>query len=235
MEPIFIYYNNLEFKEKKVFNVEFSNEDRIQGVIFRKDKDYYITSMSCFIELTTELSDVSQYKQIIEISNLSNEILKRGVDYKYKEKELEVTFGDGIRIDLNSTKENRSLSVETVEFFDHVTHQKRFVLIYSPYKELKTFGLKFEKQKSTGKIGGYTINMKEINNKQFLEKELFFNENIIENLFQNYEYKNVVFLKFRGRIYPMKLDIIKQYYNKIKNKNKDIFHLFIHKTLFPND
>ena len=32
MDPIFIYYNNLEFKDKKIFNIEFSNEDRLQGV-----------------------------------------------------------------------------------------------------------------------------------------------------------------------------------------------------------
>ena len=59
MDPIFIYYNNLEFKDKKIFNIEFSNEDRLQGVMFKKDKDYYLTSMSCFIELNTSLNNAS--------------------------------------------------------------------------------------------------------------------------------------------------------------------------------
>ena len=147
MDPIFIYYNNLEFKDKKIFNIEFSNEDRLQGVMFRKDKDYYLTSMSCFIELATDLNETANFKRITEISNLSNEILKKGVNHKYKEPEIEITFGDSITVVLESVKTNRALSVETVEFFDHVTHQKRLVLVYSPYKELKTFGLTFEKKK----------------------------------------------------------------------------------------
>ena len=74
MDPIFIYYNNLEFKDKKIFNIEFSNEDRLQGVMFRKDRDYYLTSMSYFIELATDLNETANFKQTTEISKLSNEI-----------------------------------------------------------------------------------------------------------------------------------------------------------------
>ena len=120
---------------------------KIDYRVFRKDKDYYLTSMSCFIELATDLNETANFKRITEISNLSNEILKKGVNHKYKEPEIEITFGDSITVVLESVKTNRALSVETVEFFDHVTHQKRLVLVYSPYKELKTFGLTFEKKK----------------------------------------------------------------------------------------
>ena len=56
MEPIFIYYNNLKFKDNKIFNVEFRNEDRLQGVFFLKSKDYYLTSMS------NDLSELSHLK-----------------------------------------------------------------------------------------------------------------------------------------------------------------------------
>ena len=55
MEPIFIYYNNLKFEENKKFTIEFSNEDRLQGIMFRKTKDDYLTSMSCFIQITNDL------------------------------------------------------------------------------------------------------------------------------------------------------------------------------------
>ena len=69
MEPIFIYYVNLKFEENKKFTIEFSNEDRLQGIMFRKAKDYYLTSMSCFIQLTndlTELENLQQYKKNIQ-------------------------------------------------------------------------------------------------------------------------------------------------------------------------
>ena len=217
MDPIFIYYNNLEFKDKKIFNIQFSNEDRLQGVMFKKDKDYYLTSMSCFIELNTSLNNTSFNKQIIEISTLSNEILKNGIDHKYKEPELEIIFGN-ITVPLEPVKTNRPQSTVAVEFFDHVTYQKRIVLVYQPYKELKEFGLKFEKKNKNDKIAGYTIDLKDNASKQlFLEKKLYFDKTIINDLFQNYKYHNIIFFEYLNKIYPYELDIVKTYYEEVKN------------------
>ena len=232
MEPIFIYYNDLKFEDNKIFNVEFSNEDRLQGVMFLKKKGYYLTSMSCFIKLSNDLSELSQFEDIKKISELSNEILKRGVDYSYKEKELEVSFGNDVKTELEPTKKTRPSSVETVEFFDHVTKQKRFVLIYSPYKELKGFGLEFNKKDDKSYVNKYTIKMKEKNDKLYLEKELFFDERkILDHLAK--EKKNIFFLKYSKKIHPLKLEIVKAYYKKLKDKNTDTFQKFLNKTLFP--
>ena len=55
MDPIFIYYNNLNFQENKFFTIEVSNGDQLDGVLFKK-KDYYLVSMFCFIEITNDLS-----------------------------------------------------------------------------------------------------------------------------------------------------------------------------------
>ena len=140
--------------------------------MFLKNNDYYLTSMSCYIQLTNDLTELTHYDDVKKISDLSNDILKNGIDYSYIEKELEVTFGDNVKIELEPIKCNCALSVEIVEFFDYVTKQKRFVLIYSPYKELKEFGLKFQRKK-TRNIGRYTITMKEENDQPYLEKELF--------------------------------------------------------------
>ena len=89
----------------------------------------------------------------------------------YKEKNLKVTF-DNVNIELTPEKSNRASSVDVVEFFYYVTKQKRLVFIYSPYKELKEFGLKFENRR-TSHIGGYNVMLKEENDKLYLEKELF--------------------------------------------------------------
>ena len=55
MEPIFIYYNNLHFEQDKNFTLEFSDSDQIDGVIFKTNKDFYITSMSCYIDVTAHV------------------------------------------------------------------------------------------------------------------------------------------------------------------------------------
>ena len=152
MDPIFIYYNDLKFQDNKTFTIEFSDGNRLDGLLFKKKKDYYLVSMSCFIEITNDLSEFTLYDDIKKISDLSNTILKNGINHSYKEKNLEVTLDDA-KIELTPEKSNRALSVDVVEFFDYVTKQKRLVFIYSPYKELKEFGLKFENKK-TGHIGG---------------------------------------------------------------------------------
>ena len=109
--------------------------------------------MSCFIEIRNDLSELTHYDNIKEISHLSNTILKNGIDHSYKEKNLEVTFDD-VKIEFTPEKSNCALLVGVVEFFDYVTKQKGLVFIYSSFKELKEFGLKFEKKKKTGLIGG---------------------------------------------------------------------------------
>ena len=38
MEPIFIYSNDLQFQDNKSFTINFSNNDRLYGALFKKIK-----------------------------------------------------------------------------------------------------------------------------------------------------------------------------------------------------
>ena len=64
MDPIFIYYNDLKFQDNKTFTIEFSDGNRLDGLLFKKKKDYYLVSMSCFIEITNDLSELTHYDDI---------------------------------------------------------------------------------------------------------------------------------------------------------------------------
>ena len=48
----------------------------------------------------------------------------------YEEKEIEGFFGDS-KYEFIAEQSNRSLSVEIVEFFDHVTKQKRCFCLFA--------------------------------------------------------------------------------------------------------
>ena len=53
MEPVFMYWDKVKFENNnnnfKDFTVKFSNGDSLDGVFLKKNKDYYITSLSSVI------------------------------------------------------------------------------------------------------------------------------------------------------------------------------------------
>ena len=176
MDPVFIYYDKVKFQnEYKIFNINFSDGDNLQADFFKKNRDCYITSMSCFITILQDLTELNHYEDIKKISEICNKNLKNGVEHLYEKKKLEVTF-DNSNLEFLPEKSNRGLSLQAVEYFYYVTKRKGLVFVYSPYEELEILGLKFENKKK-GHINGYSIQMKEENNKIYLEKELFFNKN----------------------------------------------------------
>ena len=84
METTFIYYNNLSFDQNKRFTLEFSGDNLLEGAFFRKKKDYYINSMSCYVDLTVDVTKQPQSDKIKEIPDLGNANLGDSVDFGYK-------------------------------------------------------------------------------------------------------------------------------------------------------
>ena len=145
MDPIFIYYNNLKFAENKKFTLEFSDRDILQGIIFRKNKDYFLMSLTCFIETENDITELMQYADIQKISEFANRIIKNGIDYGHELPDIEILYGEKY-MKWIFKKNNCSASVDVVEFFDHFLKRKRFDLIYLPYKELINYGITYEKK-----------------------------------------------------------------------------------------
>ena len=142
-----MYWDKIKFKDNnnfKDFKVTFSDGDSLDGVIFKKNKDYYITSMSANIELDKNLKELKDYDEIKKISEISNAILENEIEHLHQEEKLEINLEE--KIDLKQDKTKRKLSVRTLEFLDEKTKKKKIVSIYSPYEELKVFGLKFKNQ-----------------------------------------------------------------------------------------
>ena len=77
MEPTFIYYNNLIFDDGKKFSIDFSDEDLLKGVVFKKNKDYYVTSMACYVDLTVDITKLANYAKIKQTTDPANAILRR--------------------------------------------------------------------------------------------------------------------------------------------------------------
>ena len=84
MEPVFIYYNIFSFNQNKRFTLEFSDGNLLEGVIFKKNKYHYITTLLYYVDLTADVTKLRQFDKIKEISDLANAILADGVNFGYK-------------------------------------------------------------------------------------------------------------------------------------------------------
>ena len=118
-------------------------------------------SMSCFIKVKNDISELKQYPAIEKIFELANKIIKNRVDHGYDSPEIEISYG-GKTYEMDIFKVNRSKSVDVFEIFDHYLKKKRFVLIYSPYKELLDYGIRFEKKIKQTDIAGYSLKTRNI-------------------------------------------------------------------------
>ena len=65
MEPNFICYDNLTFDDKKKFSINFSDEDTLKGVVFKKNEGYYITSITCYVDLTVDITKLPNSNKLL--------------------------------------------------------------------------------------------------------------------------------------------------------------------------
>ena len=65
MEPVYIHFSKVFFDTEKKFTLKFSDEEEIKKKFFSKNKDYFITNMTCFVVHT-----VSENKKVIELSSI---------------------------------------------------------------------------------------------------------------------------------------------------------------------
>ena len=92
MEPIFIYHNDLKFDKHKNFTINFSDEDSLKGIEIQ-NRDYYITSITCYVDLTVNITELQKYDKIKEIHNLATVILRGCIDFSYGKKSANSSRG----------------------------------------------------------------------------------------------------------------------------------------------
>ena len=91
-----------------------------------------------------------------------------------------------------------------------------FMTIYLKEKDLQLFILRI-KNKSED-IGGYTIKIIRKNNKDFIQKEIYFNKSrLVSKIKKKKDDKNMIFFKYCDKIYPFKLEITAPYIAKFSD------------------
>ena len=223
-----MYWNDVKYvgdNDFKKFKLQFNDSDKLNGVIFKKDRDYFITSLSTNVKLNKNVKNLDDFEKISEVSKKANEILTNGVDHFHEDFTLEADLV-GVN-DLTPDKTKRKLSVKSFNFFDEKTGKKKNVSIYSRYKELQFFGLKFIED--NGNIYKYTIRLLEERDNLFLEKKFFYEKNkLIELVKKEFNYKNTIFIEQNGKLIGQTInftDFLVMLIENLKGSNIDFLDL----------
>ena len=129
--------------------------------------------------------------------------------------DIEIIF-DNKTYQSEINKISRSKAVNLYNFYDHLLKRKRFAIVYSPYKDFVENGITYEKKtkNKSNVIGGYTIKIMRKNNKDFIQKEIYFNKSkLVSKIKRKNDDKNMIFFK----IYPFKLEITESYTAKFSD------------------
>ena len=124
MDPVFMYWNKINFTGNDIFKkfmVEFSDGDRFDGVLFQKENDYFITSLSTNIKIEKDLTKLEDYDKIKKISDELNDVLNKGSDSLNEDIKLKIKNVN----DLEIVKTKRKLSTKNIEFLDKTIKKKK--------------------------------------------------------------------------------------------------------------
>ena len=76
MDDSYIYFGELELNNENEFCLDFSNNSHVTNtILFSSEKDYFITSMICPLDIKPDISKpATKYKEIKELSDFGKEL-----------------------------------------------------------------------------------------------------------------------------------------------------------------
>ena len=240
MEPVFIYFDKVKFDDTnfKIFTIKFSDGDSLDGVLFRKTNDYYLTSMTSSITIEQNLKELKDYSDIKKMSDISKAYLKNGVDYYQTFPLISSSIFTELfpYKNLLPDKSKRGLSVVRIDYFDVDANTKSFVYIYSGYEDLRLHGLKF-----TNEDVSLKLDLVKEKNELYIEKKksLIRSEtDLLKDAIDESNKQNVILISYNGEYYPIFIPIAKYYFKRKATIPKQRFereirtHNFIYKGIF---
>ena len=238
MEPIFIYFDKVKFDNSslKTFTITFSDGDLLDGVLFKKINDYYITSMTSSITIEKDFKELKDYDNIKKISDIGNEYLKNGINHFKSLPLLSSSLFHKLNQDLLQDKTKEALSIVEIPLIDLNTKNNNSVKVYSAYENLKIYGLKF-----TNRNLIYTLNFISDEGKLFINKKVQLRKSktllLNDALRQTYS-ENLIMIKYNGKHEILYL-LIAKYHHDRKHEisasqfnQKILTHFFVYNSLF---
>ena len=81
-------------------------------------------SISCFIEVSNDITNLKQHDDIEKKSIIANHYIRNKIDYGFDSPEIEIIFDDKTK-QFERNKISRSKSVGVYNFYDHLLKRKK--------------------------------------------------------------------------------------------------------------
>ena len=186
------------------------------------------------MDLTVDITKLQNYAKIKQTSDLTNAILRGGIDFAYCRKELDLGKTSGSNLIFRSDKSRRNQYFKDNEFFDVKNKKPKNVQIYSAYKELKHRALKFLTADWNSLIKSYTVKLS--NDLKFLTRFLNdVNKGFMDEYAKEFERKNIIFVhdpNCKSGYIRFKFDFTREYIKQfLLSFSLPDFNKFVHESI----
>ena len=139
MEPIHIFYNELEVDGNNIFTADSSKENEVENVLFNKNKEYAVTGVTIKPKIVdSELVKIINTK---ELQRISEEIQEKIKNCKEPNLNLTISNPETKTLVIPFTKKTeKDCPRIKITFFNTTTKKNEDFLVYDYYKHLKDFG-----------------------------------------------------------------------------------------------
>ena len=173
MDPMFIYFGELEFDKDHRFTLKFTNneenEETNNVLLSSSKKDYYITRMKCYLKIEGKTEDPSNYGKIKESSDIFNDIIENGADHLYEFNKVEYIIDtrgyENKKRTFDVIMSKRKNNTRNFKFHDLKTNKEKTIEAYRTFAKSKSAGSNFKNVS----VGEHVITSS--NNRKKLQKK----------------------------------------------------------------
>ena len=146
MDPVVIYFKELEFNILQRFTLGFSQNNELK-------KNFFSTNMICYLKLETNITNNKNLEKNKELSKIAKQLEQNGFDSLFQIESIDFIYDNIARKeDFNKRKFNVVKNKEKLYMFDFKYYdpmkkkKKKDCSIYSPYSQFKSEGFTFKEK-----------------------------------------------------------------------------------------
>ena len=168
MNPLYIYFKELDIDNENMFSLNFSKENEIENVFLDKDFEYAITGLNLNVKIPEDqVIKIEDEKKINEKSAEIRELVK---NYKEPDLTLHIVNTETANIKIPFTKKSETdLPLIKYSYYDTMTKKTENLFVYDFVGHFEKYGFQWRWNYTSV---GFRYSIKKVGQK--IQKKFFF-------------------------------------------------------------